>query len=254
MSAWEGSVWQEAMERAQEAAEVARKRREDAGAMEKPPVRHISSALKPLPPPSPEEIAARAAAEAERVERARAWEAEAEARLLASRHAAAEACLPPAFRWCHLDTPSLAASRAAVSLAARLTREERAVFLGPSGSGKTSLAAAAARQVALTGASVRFESAMALAIARSRHPLGEGEPEDITRALKCDLLVIDELGTDELTHGSAVKEVIYERHWSALATWVTTWMQPAQVGAKYGDGIARRVFERAVIIDCGGGK
>jgi hypothetical protein len=88
-------------------------------------------------------------------------------------------------------------------------------------------------------------------MARSRHPLGEGEPDVITKALRADLLVLDELGSDEVVNGSAVKEIIYERHWQDRSTWVTTWMRPEQMSAKYGEGIGRRILEGAVVIDCG---
>jgi hypothetical protein len=53
---------------------------------------------------------------------------------------------------------------------------------------------------------------------------------------------------------NAVPEVIMDRVNDGRPTWVTTWMTPEQVAQRYGDGIARRLYEagRVVVIGCGG--
>lgn len=189
-------------------------------------------------------------------ERQQAWDRGAPERLRQAREHIANDVIPAAFRWASFAHPRILNARVqsahAVEVALGLDGIERAVFVGSSGTGKTSLAAAAARKVIWQGAeSVRFESSFRLSLARSRHPLGEGEPATVEQAMNAGLLVLDELGSDELVHGSCIKEMIYERHWRARATWITTWMSPEEVGAKYGDGVARRIFDGAIIIECG---
>lgn len=132
----------------------------------------------------------------------------------------------------------------------------RAVFLGLPGSGKTSLAVAmffarleADRPPAVLAPAARhmFASAHALAKARAMHPLGDGEAPLVAAALRAPLLVLDELGGEDQRHGTAVAEVIYERHAAGLPTWVTTGAEPKEIAQRYGGGIARRIFEHAAV-------
>lgn len=164
--------------------------------------------------------------------------------------------LPPAFRWAELGAPLLAErvrNPPALPAAATLRADERAVFTGASGAGKTSLAAAASRHAAVeAGLELRFESAFMLSTARVKHPLGEGDPEIITQAERAGLLVIDELGSEEPRYREVLKEVIFARHWHSRATWVTTWMKLEDLAVAYGDGILRRIFQEATVIDCEG--
>jgi hypothetical protein len=54
----------------------------------------------------------------------------------------------------------------------------------------------------------------------------------------------------------AVPDVILERATYGRPTWITTWMSPDQAAQRYGDGIARRLFEagRVKVIQCGKAK
>lgn len=164
--------------------------------------------------------------------------------------------IPSARRWAEFGSADLVkrvSRRVAVEESRAAARQPRVVWLGPAGSGKTSLACAALREwVAVDGPRpVAFATSYELARARSKHALGAGEPEIIDRALDARLLVLDDLGEGEPAHGSAVAEVIYEREAHDRPTWITSWRDPSAVARLYGDGIARRVFERATIIDCG---
>ena len=98
-------------------------------------------------------------------------------------------------------------------------------------------------------ANVLFAPAWRLGVARARSE--DSSPELLARALRADLLVLDDLGSERNVPSNPVPDVIFERHADDRATWVTTWMTPEKLTERYGDGIARRVFERAVIIDCG---
>jgi hypothetical protein len=162
------------------------------------------------------------------------------------------ASVPHEFAWASLGSPLLvqrvrggvqAVERARLSVSA-----SRVILMGPSGSGKTSLAVAMARAwVDHHKQAATFVLATDLASARSRSRLGS-EADEVHQAIGAPLLVLDDLGTDRDIATSAVTEVIFKRHAESRATWITTAMNIDEMRAKYGDGVARRVFERARII------
>lgn len=164
--------------------------------------------------------------------------------------------LPPGFAWAAFGATELTArvrSRRAIAEAQSALDEPRVVLTGTAGAGKTSVAAAMLRaRFVLRGGAFAFEPAWHLAIARSRHPLGQGEPDVVTKAIDAEILVIDDLGNEKVNPSSAVDDIVFERHWAARATWVTTSKSLKEIGERYGDGIARRLFEGAIIIDCDG--
>jgi len=139
-------------------------------------------------------------------------------------------------------------------------RQSVVTWTGLSGSGKTTLACAAARAwVQYYGSqlpspvTLTFMRASELAVASRYHSLGEGRPALVQQAMDADLLVLDELGTEpRVSQWSDVDDVVFARYERDAVTWVTTWMTPDEMAKKYGDGFARRVFEGATLIDCGG--
>ena len=164
---------------------------------------------------------------------------------------------------------------AAATLKSRLARREAidaarkaigapvVTITGQSGSGKTSLAAAMFGDVidrAITGeavaealaATAMWTSAVSLARARREHPLGQGDAPLVVRARTASLLVIDDVGMER--DYDCVGGVLYERHADGLATIATTGFDLAEIGAKYGDGIARRMLQKgqAIVIRCEG--
>lgn len=142
------------------------------------------------------------------------------------------------------------------------------VWLGPSGSGKSTLACATARAWIDTRVrtendrppAILFALAQDIAVASRYHKLGKGRPELITSAIRAELLILDELG-DKFENGQwdDLSKVVFTRYQRARPTWLTTWL-PARTrepGGKsvaniYGDGFARRLFERSAVINCGG--
>lgn len=165
------------------------------------------------------------------------------------------AWIPPAYVAAELDAEWLAAlvGPEVVERAQNATSAPHVAFIGPPGAGKTSLAAAmyraAARAETSAGALGRYRwvSAHQLAKARAGHPLGEGEAPLVEAAMRAPLLVLDELGGEDPRHASAVAEVLYDRHAEQRATWVTTGVGSKEIAARYGGGIARRIFEGATI-------
>lgn len=126
-------------------------------------------------------------------------------------------------------------------------------FMGPSGAGKTTLACAALpTYVRERGGSPMFVAARELAQARALHSLGDGEPALVERAMRADVLILDDLGIEEHATRSAVPDVIDERYDRQLVTWVTTGLTVEAITQRYGAGRARRIFEDpVVIVRCG---
>jgi hypothetical protein len=167
--------------------------------------------------------------------------------------------IPPAFRWAALDAGELRhrvrRERAIAEGRTALASGGSLLVVGPSGSGKTSLACALLR--AWDAVHPRrlgvFMPAWKLGIARAHHGLGQGEAPDVERAMTTRLLVIDDLGSERNIATNAVPDVILARALAGLPTWVTTWMTAAEVAQRYGDGIARRLYEAGQVtaIVCG---
>lgn len=170
--------------------------------------------------------------------------------------------VPEQYRWSSFDHPEFATRCPRAPLHAdKIERAisdpeaKRVVFLGPSKAAKTTLAVAMLRRAAAEtvrgGGRLGFVHAHRLARARAEHSLGDGEAPLVLWALNLDLALVDDLGNDRVTELSAVTDVIMDRHADSLATWFTTGLTPAEVRTRYGDGLARRIFERAIVIDLG---
>lgn len=176
------------------------------------------------------------------------------ARAQSRRKASSLETIPAEFRWATLNAPAIrdrVANPAALTLAPAARDSRRVVFVGPSGAGKTSLAAAIfrARVEAVPEASAVFTPVWRLTMARARSE--DSDPELLARCKRCDLLILDDLAERQTVPSDPVPDLIRERHAEAKATWVTTYMSLEQVAARYGDDIARRIFQRSLLIDCG---
>ena len=119
---------------------------------------------------------------------------------------------------------------------------------GPAGAGKTTVAAVVAWARARQGIAPMWADVFELANAVVRAPIGR-TPELVTAACTAPLLILDDLGSEPNVATSPISEVIHRRHANALATIVTTWADLAAIQGKYGDGIARRLHERAVVVE-----
>jgi hypothetical protein len=164
--------------------------------------------------------------------------------------------LPESFRVLNFGSEELARRvrrRDAIGEAQEAAKAMRVVLRGPSGAGKTTLGCAMFRwRASVKGERNTFMHARALGLARSQHPLGEGEAPAVVQALGARILLLDDVGLEVHVATSAIADVLFERYAHKRPTWVTTAMTEADMSQRYGDGIARRVFEGARIIDCGG--
>jgi DNA replication protein DnaC len=76
-------------------------------------------------------------------------------------------------------------------------------------------------------------------------------PRLVDRAIGATLLVLDDLGMDVevfRTSGSAVREVLYERHAAYKPTIVTTYLTAPDLAKHYGQGLSRRLGEGTVLV------
>jgi hypothetical protein len=97
-----------------------------------------------------------------------------------------------------------------------------------------------------------FVTTFALSKARREHRLGEGDAAIIRDAITATVLLMDELGAEAGRGDTAVPEIIHERHAADRVTIYTTPFQRDELEGRYGSGIARRIFEGAVMVRLGG--
>lgn len=156
------------------------------------------------------------------------------------------AVIPGRFQWARLDAPELTerAPMAAAQLQSLRAPPRELVIAGPGGSGKTSLACALLwRWLDLHGQVPALTTSFALANAGIQHRAGHGEADLIRTAKIAPLLLIDDVGQEEKTPSSALKEVVWHRHAHMLATWYTTGFKSPALLEKYGAGFVRRMSE-----------
>lgn len=211
----------------------------------------------PIPPAPPSEpaVPCTECSEPTKEQDGRCWKCTARAERIAD----ALETIPPRYRWASLVEPFMA-NRVRIwpSIRAKVaTCEARArniVLRGAAGCGKTSVLAALVRAELEVGRlGVRWVAARDLATTRAQHDLGEVSSLE-SMAMSCRVLALDDLGNDRRTQLSAVDDVILERHDRELVTWTTTALSPDELTARYGAGVARRIYEGALVLDLGAPK
>ena len=168
----------------------------------------------------------------------------------------ARALVPAHFWWASFDAPELRArvkSDLAVAKAKQIAVTARdVVILGPPATGKTSLASAMLRAwLGATRKAAAFRLACELASARIANAL-RGEAPHVDEAMGASLLVVDDLGGEAVIPTSPLSEILQVRFAHERPTWVTTSMSKAEATARYGAGVARRIFDGATRIATGG--
>ena len=121
------------------------------------------------------------------------------------------------------------------------------LFTGDTGLGKTFLSACIARVVADSGFSVVYDTAGKLFSDFETAKFGESTEENraITRKyLQCDLLIIDDLGTEMTTQFvvSALYTVVNTRLMDGMPTIISTNLTPETIGKRYSAQIASRLL------------
>lgn len=127
-------------------------------------------------------------------------------------------------------------------------RSTNLLFSGDPGLGKTFLSASIARVVSGKGFSVVYDTAMNVfsrfeAQKFSRDAGEYGVDEDVERILKCDLLILDDLGTEMMTAfvKSAFYQIVNTRLMSGKKTVISTNLSIDELGARYGAAVLSRI-------------
>lgn len=168
--------------------------------------------------------------------------------------------IPERYRWARYDAPELV-SRLGDPRGIRRSQELRldgrvAVVHGPAGAGKTALSVARfadelERPLASKrwGYSSRFVPCYAIGEAASTARLGQPKAVAVELARRAHLLLLDDLGTEPNIEPvkAELRLVLHERFDLGLSTIVTTGLTRPQVAERYGDGVARRLFEASVL-------
>lgn len=120
---------------------------------------------------------------------------------------------------------------------------------GGTGLGKTFLSACIAREVSDHGFSVVYDTAAHVFQQFESGKFGRDNPyeedpdREIDRYLKCDLLIMDDLGTEMLTSfvQSAFYRIVNDRLLSRRKTVLSTNLPPEEIGRRYGEAVRSRI-------------
>ena len=129
----------------------------------------------------------------------------------------------------------------------RFGRESESLFLfGAPGLGKTHLSAAIAREVSAEGWSVVYDTATHIFERFEQQKFGKEAEEvstDVERILNCDLLILDDLGTEMTTAfvQSALYQIVSTRLREHHATIISTNLSPGKISDRYSPQIASRI-------------
>ncbi len=126
------------------------------------------------------------------------------------------------------------------------------LFSGPTGLGKTFLSACIARTVADRGYSVVYDTAgrVFTDFETAKFSLRGEESRELTKKyLSCDLLILDDLGTEMTTQFvvSALYQILNTRLMESRATIVSTNIPEMELGARYSPQIASRLLGSFVL-------
>lgn len=121
------------------------------------------------------------------------------------------------------------------------------LFVGPTGLGKTHLSTAIAKRVIERGFDVYYTTAIAMLADFEHARFGRGEERaasDPTRYIDCELLILDDLGTElgNQFAGSVIYTVINERINLKRPTIINTNLTGREIRTRYSDRIASRIL------------
>ena len=128
-------------------------------------------------------------------------------------------------------------------------RSGNLLFTGAPGLGKTFLSACIAREVSNNGFSVVYDTASHIfqqfesGKFGRENPFEEDPDREINRYLNCDLLIMDDLGTEMTTSfvQSAFYRIVNDRLINRKKTILSTNLRPGEIAARYGAAVGSRI-------------
>ena len=116
---------------------------------------------------------------------------------------------------------------------------------GGTGLGKTFLSACIARVVSENGFSVVYDTAASVfgRFEDAKFRRDDGGSEEVDRCMKCDLLILDDLGTEMTTAfvQSALYQLVNGRLMAGRSTIISTNLAPEEIGSRYGRSVLSRL-------------
>ncbi len=137
-------------------------------------------------------------------------------------------------------------------------KNESIIFFGPTGVGKTFLSSCIANEVLKNHSSVLYFSSVTLFELLSKELRDGSESEDARELsqdlISCDLLIIDDLGTELLNSytNSRLFYIINERLLRQKNTIISTNLSPSQIKERYSERIASRIMTGYTVIPVAG--
>lgn len=158
---------------------------------------------------------------------------------------------------------TLSTGKTFAELRGALAGARRVVLLGPAGSGKSTIAQCLLRERWERAPELRHRFIIAPTLREPERRADDRRPHPLDLALSADVLVLDELGAEiegaqpgsgllaqRVGPGSSAVGLRFDL---GKPTIITTGLDRAAMTALYGDRVARRAFEGAVVIRLGGG-
>ena len=133
-------------------------------------------------------------------------------------------------------------------------RSGNLLFTGAPGLGKTFLSACIARVVSEKGYSVVYDTAMQIFERFEAQKFGRDEGDaaetDVSRILGCDLLILDDLGTEMTTAfvQSALYQIVNTRLMTGKSTIISTNLTMQEIGRRYLQPVASRIEGEYMIL------
>lgn len=124
-------------------------------------------------------------------------------------------------------------------------RPRNLLLFGAPGLGKTFLSAAIAREVSAKGWSVVYDTAGRIfqRFEAQKFTREENAEDDVERVLNCDLLILDDLGTEMTTAfvQSALYQIVNTRLMEKKSTILNTNLMPGEIARRYSPQLASRI-------------
>lgn len=130
-----------------------------------------------------------------------------------------------------------------------------AILLGPTGIGKSVACFCVMRR--MMPASLGFwgsHDALDIGLDSQRTPLGQPEPDAVSRAKRATCLILDDLGWERTFHVDTIVDIAATRYKIGKPTLVTSGKTMLELKERYGDAVLRRFTDvggsRGVVLDC----